>query len=240
MLFMTRGKKLTFGAAAAAAALLVVGLGAAGAVAASRVLSPDDERKAVIDDAAAQLGVEPSELSAALEQALKNRIDEAVDAGRLTEEQAERLKEQIEAGEYPFLFGPALGAGHFGGFGMPAFDHADLLEAAASYLGMSADDLREALDDKTLAEIAKERGKSVAGLVAALVAAEEKRVDEAVADGRITKAQATDITSRLQDRMQALVDGELRAHCDGAHAGLWRGSGFPRGPPATFGDGQRA
>ena len=60
------------------AVVLFVGLGAAGAIAASGVLSPEEESKAIIDDAASQLGVEPDELSGALEQALKNRIDAAV------------------------------------------------------------------------------------------------------------------------------------------------------------------
>ena len=102
---MTRRKKLTFAAAAAGIALLVAGLGAAGAVAASRMLAPSEESKAVIDDAASQLGVEPEALSDALKQALKNRIDDAVDEGRLTEDQANELKERIDADEYPRLFG---------------------------------------------------------------------------------------------------------------------------------------
>jgi ribosomal protein S20 len=241
---MTRGRKLTYAAAAGAGVLLVAGLGAAGAVAASRILSPNNESKAVIDDAAAQLGVQPEELSDALKQALKNRIDDAVDAGALTAEQAQRLKAQIDAGEYPFFFGPGLHGRDFGlggddlwrhGFGQ----HTDFLGAAAGYLGMSEDELRDALDAKTLAEIAKDKGKTASGLVAALVAAEEKKIDEAVAGGRITKAQATEIKARLQDRMQALVDGELHGPGLGAHPGLWPGSGFPRGPPAANG-GPRA
>ena len=95
----------------------MAGLGAAGAVAASRILSSEDAGKAVIDDAAAQLGVEPSELSDALKQALENRIDEAVANGRLTEEQAERLKERLESSEYPLLFGMGGHRGHGSGFG---------------------------------------------------------------------------------------------------------------------------
>jgi ribosomal protein S20 len=235
---MTRGRKLTYATAAGAAVVLVAGLGAAGAVAASRILSPSDESKAIIDDAAAQLGVQPKELSDALKQALKNRVDEAVDAGVLTKNQAQELKARIDSGEYPFLFGPGFGFHHRGvGFGFGP--HTDFLAAAAAYLGMSEDELREALDGKTLAEIAKDKGKSVSGLVATLVAAEEKKIDEAVAGGRITKAQATEIKARLQDRMQALVDGEVHDPGPGAHPGLWPGSGFPRGPPAAFG-GPRA
>ena len=241
---MTRGRKLTYAAVAGAAVVLVAGLGAAGAVAASRILSPNDESKAVIDDAAAQLGVQPKELSDALKQALKNRVDDAVDAGVLTQEQAQRMKARIDAGEYPFLFGPGFDRRDFGfrgddlwrrGFG----HHTDFLGAAAAYLGMSEDQLRGALDGKTLAEIAKDKGKTVSGLVAALVATEEKKIDEAVAGGRITKAQATEIKARLQDRMQALVDGELHGPGPDAHPGVWPGSGYPRGPPAGFG-GPRA
>jgi len=239
---MTRRRWTTLLATMAASEALLVGLGAAGAIAASRVLSPSDESKAVIDDAASQLGVKPAELSDALKQALKNRVDEAVDAGKLTEEQGKDLKERIDSDEYPLLFGGLFGHGG-PGFG---FDHGfgphggfALLEAAASYLGMSEADLREALEDQTLAEIAKEKGKSVSGLVAALVAAEQKKIDQAVSDGRITKAQATDLKSRLDERMQALVNGELRGLSDEPHSGFWRGPGSPRGPPPAFG-GPRA
>lgn len=243
---MTRDKKLSIVAAAIAAAVLVVGLGAAGAVAATRILSPNDESKAVIDDAAAQLGVKPKALSDALKQALKNRIDAAVAAGVLTKDQAQGLKDRVDSGEYPMLFGlhgidgHGFGFGH--DFGARGFGHRGpfaIVETAASYLGMTEAELGDALHDKTLAEIAKDKGKSASGLVAALVAAEEKTIDQAVVEGRITKAQATEIKSKLDERMQALVNGELRAPGDGLHPGFWPGSGFPRGPPPVFG-GPRA
>jgi polyhydroxyalkanoate synthesis regulator phasin len=235
---MNRGKKLTFGVTGLAVAALVVGLGAAGAVAASRILSPQEESKAVIDDAAKQLGVKPEALSDALKQALENRIDAAVAAGFLTQDQAKELKTRIDAGDYPSLFGDhGFGRGFDGhGFGPHAFgDHGPsaVLSAAASYLGMSEDDLRAALDDKSLAEIAKDKGKSVSGLVAVLVAAESKKIDQAVQDGRITKAQATEIKAALKDRMEALVAGELHGPGDSRHD-FWPGSGYPRGPPPAF------
>jgi ribosomal protein S20 len=242
---MTRRRWMTLLAGGAAAGALLVGLGAAGAIAASHVLSPGDESKAVIDDAAAQLGVKPQELSDALKQALKNRIDDAVDAGMLTEEQGERLKDRIDGDEYPLLLGPGLrefgpGFGHRYGFGLGSDMHRGfaVLETAATYLGMSEADLREALENKTLAEIAKEKGKTAGGLVQAIVAAEEKTIDEAVADGRITKAQASEIKSRLAEHVKALVNGELR-NGERPYRRFWPGSGFPRGPPELFG-GPRA
>jgi polyhydroxyalkanoate synthesis regulator phasin len=225
---MTRRRKLMFVTGAVGVALLVAALGAAGAVAASRMLSPSEASKAVIDDAASQLGVEPEALSDALKQALKNRIDEAVDEGRLTEEHADELKERIDADEYPLLFGR-------GGHGVGHHVRLEVIETAASYLGMTEAELREGLRESTLAEIAKEKGKNAAGLVHQLVATQTKRIDEAVADGRLTVEQATQLKANLGEHMEALVNGELRRAGNGRHPRFWPGSGSPRAPPSFGG-----
>src|SRR5712691_4461493 len=125
--------KIALGAAAAAA---VVGGGAA--IAASQPWSPTAESQAVINDAAKQLGVSPTDLSAALKKALKDRVDIAVQAGRLTKAQGDASKARIDAGEAPLVFGPG-GWGH-GGFGHIG-PHGDL-DAAASYLGLTEAELR--------------------------------------------------------------------------------------------------
>jgi polyhydroxyalkanoate synthesis regulator phasin len=231
---MTRRKKLTFAAGAAGVAVVVAGLGAAGAIAASRLWSPSEESKAIIDDAAEQLGVEPAELSDALKQALKNRIDEAVEAGRLTEEQGAALKERIDENEYPLLVGPGFRGR--GGHGFGPHGHYAIFEAAASYLGLTEAELREQLRDKTLADIAKEQGKTVDGLVQQLVATQAKRIDEAVADGKLTSEQASELKSGLRERTEALVNGLLRGgRRDSPRPRFWPGSGGPRGPPSFFG-----
>jgi hypothetical protein len=192
-----------------AAALVAVALGAAGAVAASRAFTADDERRAVLDDAADRLGVEPSELEDALQEALKARIDAAVDDGRLSEEQGAELKKRIDAGEMPFLWGlgkPGPGTfGHFGHFG-----HFGALDTAADYLGLDESELRDRLwDGDTLAEIAKAEGKPVDGLVRALVADADERLDDAVSAGKLTRAQADELAEGLEERMTDLVHGEL-------------------------------
>jgi hypothetical protein len=101
-------RKIAIGAAAVVAAA-----GGGGAIAATK-LDPGQESEAVVEDAAEQLGVEPSELTDALEDALANRVDEAVEAGRLSEEQGAELKERIRSGEFPLMGlgpGPAFGGG---------------------------------------------------------------------------------------------------------------------------------
>ena len=215
-------------AAVTVAALAFAGGGAA--IASTQAWSPREESQAVIDDAAEQLGIQPSELSDALKEALKNRIDEAVEDGRLTEEQANTLKERINSGDTPLVVGGFghEGFGHFGHFGN--------LEAAASYLGLTEAELREQLvDEKTLADIAKAESKSVDGLVQALVKAAEEKIDDAVMEGRLTKERAAELKQDLKERITDLVNGELRRPPFGFREGFGRGFGFPGGPPAFHG-----
>jgi hypothetical protein len=194
-------RKIAVGGAALAATV-----GAGGAIAATQ-LDPKQESQAVMNDAAEQLGVEPSELSAALKDALANRVDAAVEAGRLTEEQGAELKERIESGDVPLV-----------GLGRPGFGHRSGLhrvgdlDAAASYLGMTEANLRPALEGgKTLAQIAEDRGKSVDGLVNALVDDAEAELAKAVAAGRLTDAQRNSMLSGLKERITSLVNGERPA-----------------------------
>ncbi|MHB1244409.1 MAG: hypothetical protein ACYC1P_13570 [Gaiellaceae bacterium] len=216
-------KKRTKVAMGAGAALAVVGAG--GAMAAGR-LSPSTESKAVVEDAAEQLGVEPAELSDALKRALANRLDEAVQAGSLTEAQAEAMKQRLESNDFPLFGGPALGRrggpGDHMGNGMA-------LDAAASFLGVTEAELRSELQSgKTLAEVAKAEGKTVDGLVDALVTAATKRLDEAVADGRLTKAERDEIVASLEERTTAMANGERPAFRE--QHGFGGGQGFRGGP----------
>jgi len=220
-------RKRTKIAAGAGAALAVVGVG--GALAAGQ-LAPSTESKAIVEDAAAQLGIEPARLSDALEQALENRLDEAVEAGTLTEAQAERMKQRLEADDVPLFAGPMLG--HRGGPGHHGFGHGAKLDAAASFLGVTEAELRQALQEgKTLAEIAKDEGKTADGLVDALVAAATERLDEAVADGRLTKARRDEIVASLEERTTAMVDGERPAFRGKRGFGFGPGSSFRGTPP---------
>jgi hypothetical protein len=190
-------RKIAIGAAAVVAAA-----GGGGAIAATK-LDPSQESEAVVEDAAEQLGVEPGELTDALEDALANRVDEAVEAGRLTEEQGAELKERIRSGDVPLMGlgpGPVLERGVHR---MPELD------AAASYLGMTEAGLASALEDgRTLADLAEDRGKSVDGLVDALVDAAEEDLAAAVEAGKLTDAQRDSIVSGLEERIRSLVNGE--------------------------------
>jgi AraC-like DNA-binding protein len=206
---MKRNRKLMLGLG-----VLVAAAGGGVAVAASDS-SPAEENQAVLNDAANQLGISPGKLSDALKRALGDRVDAGVAAGRITKAEGDALKKRINSDDFPLFGGLHRGFGHFGFFGN--------LTAAADYLGLTEAQLQSQLEGgKSLAQVAQAQGKSVSGLVDALVAAAKTRLDEAVAAGRLTQAQETEMLDGLRDRITSLVNS--------AHPG---GPGFGR-PPHGF------
>src|SRR4051812_8828367 len=223
---MNVSKKQLFAAGLAVAAFA----GAGAAIAANRPTAKD-EQKAVIDDAAKQLGVQPDKLQSALQQALVNRVEQAVKDGRLTRDQADAVIKRIKAGDLP-LGGPGFGRGDGpGGFGGGrGFGHhgggpfGDIGAAAATYLGVTEEQLRtEQMAGKSLADIAKEKKKDAAGLKAAMLAAITKAADQAVTDGKLTKEQRDAFVAKAP----ALLDHVIAD----THTGRRHGGGFGGPPP---------
>jgi hypothetical protein len=181
------------------AATLLAAAGAGVAVAATQAGSPSQESQAVIDDAAKQLGIPSSKLSDALKNALSDRVDAAVAAGRMTKAEGDALKARIQSNDFPLVGGPHRGFGHFGFIGR--------LESAAGYIGITEAQLRTELESgKSLAQVATAHGKSVDGLIRALVAAAKDKLDSAVSAGHLTKAQETEMLGVLKDRITSAVN----------------------------------
>jgi hypothetical protein len=183
---------------AAALAALVLGAGATGALAA--------DRPSLGDEIAAQLGVSPEKFRAAVKAALVARVDAAVAAGKLTPEQGARLKERI-------AHATGLGLGARRAFAEKRQVFGDRLAKsarrrgpAAEYLGMTREALRAELrKGQSLAQIARARGKSVDGPVAAVVAPVKERLAKAVASKRLTQQRADALLERITERVERLV-----------------------------------
>jgi hypothetical protein len=95
------------------------------------------------------------------------------------------------------------GPGGPGGRGGGPFD----LTAVTDYLGLTAAQLRTQLDaGKSLADVAKAQGKTVAGLEDAIVAAATTKLDAAVTAGKLTAAQETTMLADLKSHIDDMVN----------------------------------
>ncbi|BDQ04819.1 MAG: hypothetical protein KatS3mg083_340 [Candidatus Dojkabacteria bacterium] len=159
--------------------------------------------ESVLDRVARIVGVESSKLKDAYKQVLNEDINAKVQEGKLTEEQANRIKEKIESriknGNFPGWTGE--GKYRMGGLKGVMAVHDDL----ANFLGMTSDELRNASREKTLVEIAQEKGKSESELKEFLKKTIEDKINKAVSDGVITQEQADDMKSRLDEKINMMV-----------------------------------
>ena len=204
----------------ALAAALAIG---AGAAVAGGGLGFGNDQQAFLNDAAKRLNVTPAELKAALKGARDDQIDAAVAAGKITKEQADAMKQRSAQGGLPLF-----GGGHHGGFG---HHRPPALAAAATYLGLTVAELHTQLETgKSLADIAKAKGKSVDGLEKALAAEMKKTLDAAVKAGKLTQAQADEMQARMTEHLDDLVNGTgMGGHGMGGHRMGGPGMGGP--PP---------
>ena len=212
------------------AAVVAAAAGAGGAIAAT---SGDEGKKAeqsILNDAAKRLNVSPDDLRSALSAAEDAQLDQAVRDGKLTQAQADAIEAHRKA-DGRVLGGPGgPGLGHGFGPGGPGLRFkggpGGALESAATALGLQLADLRTKLQaGKSIADVAKDQGKSLDDVKAAIKAGVTKELDQAVKDGKLTDAQRTDILRQLDDHLDDLVNGKFaerhRARAAGPR-GLWR------------------
>jgi hypothetical protein len=106
----------------------------------------------------------------------------------------------------------------------------DPLRAAADYLGLSAEVLKnELVSGKSLADIATAHGKSVDGLKQAMLDAAKTDLDREVADGNLTAEQEQSILNKLSKGVDDFVHGKdgLRVKIEAQGSGPDRVLGGP-------------
>jgi hypothetical protein len=202
----------------AALAVAVVAMGIGG-VAIATAETDADSPKAFFDAVARHLGISSEELEDAMKAAAIEQVDAALEEGRITDKQAEELRERIESGDGVPFFGPRFGfdRGPSLGFGLQgphgSFHLAapgDQLSAAADYLGLNVAELRERLGDgQSLADIAEAEDKSVDGLKDAMVDAVREKLDSAVEEGDLTRDQADRILGQIESHIDDLINGRV-------------------------------
>ncbi|HYI19710.1 MAG TPA: hypothetical protein VD836_13440 [Solirubrobacteraceae bacterium] len=221
-------RRTRIAAVATAGALAAAGTGVAVATSAD---DAKEREQAVLEDAAGRLDVEAGELRDALAAAQDAQLDAEVEAGRITQEQADAIAQMRDRSGL-VLGGPGHGPGGHGpggpGPGLRG-GPGEVLGAAAEALGISEGELmRKLRNGRSLQQVAKAEGKDYADVKAAIRSAAKAELDAAVEDGRLTRAQADEMLEHLTEHLD---EGRIFG---GRGPG---GPGFRGGPPPGDADG---
>lgn len=197
----------------------------------------------VIEAAAEAIGIEPAELTRALHEGRtiadvaeakgvdvqgvvdaiveseRERLEDAVDAGRLTEGQAVAIADDLEERVTDLVNGDLVP------FPLPLLPHVGLWPApiafVADLIGIDPAELLAAFaDGRTIADVARDNGVEVDSVVDAIVSELRDRLDDAVENGWLTQDEADEQSAALEERVRELVDRELG----------FPGPGWIRGP----------
>ena len=166
----------------------------------------------------------------------KSALDPLVTKGTITQAQEDQVLAALQAAR-PDHGGPGGAGGPGPGHRGPGFGN---LDAAAKALGMTADDLRTAMQGgKSLADVAKSKGIDVNQVIDALMAELKTHLAAEVASGEHTQAQADQILADAKARITDFVNGKAPAGGPGfgGHDGPGGPGGFggPGGPGAAGG-----
>ncbi|MHB8986148.1 MAG: DUF2680 domain-containing protein, partial [Eubacteriales bacterium] len=141
---------------------------------------------------ATNLGVNQDQVLSAFESTKKQMLDEAVQQGRLTREQADKMAAKM---------GNDKGwAGFFGGKGMRdgGRPFGRNLDGAAGVLGLTADQLKQELQSgKTMQQIVEGHGLTMDQFKQQMLDAQKQDLAKKVSDGKLTQEQADKIISRM-------------------------------------------
>lgn len=137
------------------------------------------------------------------------RLNQAVENGRITQEQADRLLEELEVavenavhGEPPLR--PTVR-------GLVRNGERILAEAVAEAAGLDISELPPLLrEGATLAEIAEANGGDVDAIIAGAVAAATERIEESVSKGGLSREQADELIANLETLYTNAMTNPLR------------------------------
>lgn len=163
---------------------------------------------------------------------LEEKLTEAVANGRITQERADEILANAPAEIDEFLASVPGDHPRFPRIGGPA------LETVAEVLGTDVETLKSQLQDgQTIAEIAGDQTQAV---IDALVADANEKIDDALANGRITQEQADTMKANTVERITTFVNegGPLHGLCDSGEGIRERlGDFLGRGGGHGFGGG---
>lgn len=164
---------------------------------------------------ASHLGIGVDRVKEAYQQAISDTLDQAVKDGKLTHDQADKLKNnltnRLDQGMLPGIlgwyrfgpferFGPDRGVliGRKGAFELSSF---------ANALSMTQADLASELrSGKTIADVAKEKNIDLTQVKTSVLSDLKSKLDQVVQNDKLTQAQADEIYNQLSTNFDTFVN----------------------------------
>ena len=165
------------------------------------------EEGRTITNVANEKGVDPNDIVDAAVQKASERLDKAVEKGKMTQEEADEklatLRDRVtEAINKPLPTKWRGGQNDLRGARM-------VFKTAAEIIGLTPrelfDELREA-DDRTIADVANEHGVDPNDIVEAVAQKVSERLAEAVENGRISQEQADDLLKTIREKTTEFIN----------------------------------
>ena len=210
-------KILTKLAAAAAVAIVLGGsaIGGIGHASAQEPGTPQAQRHErpkldVLGKLAANLNITLDQLKSAIKATELQIVDELLADGTITQEQADKITEKINSSEGLGL-GTFLGRRHHEGQqGHDRFRKAvrrEIIQSAAGAIGIEPKDLvAELKAGKSIAEVAAEHCVPLDDVKAQITSDATARLDELVANGKLTQERADTMLQKLTDNLDRILN----------------------------------
>lgn len=171
-------------------------------------------------------GQDPEAIEAAVLADLDSRLDEAVANGKITQEQADKAYAKAQEALPRFMSevhkgpgqgkGPGSGKGHPG----PGLIAKGLVKSAADAIGIEVQELVQALKaGDSVADVARDNNVDPQTVIDTMIADATARIDQALANGKITQEQADKMKSGLTGRITSFVNKTHQGPGNPGHRG---------------------
>lgn len=155
--------------------------------------------------------VDPAAVQEQVLAQLDERLAQAVEDGKITEDKAREISERAPEALANFM--NRVPKPHDGGNGGDSGQHRprgivkNALQTAAEVIGIDIQELKDGLKSgKTIAEVASENGSSGDAVIDALVDQANAAIDKAVADGKLDESKAGGAKQKAEERITKLVN----------------------------------
>lgn len=191
-----------------AGVIIATGIAAGGAVfAASTTGTTFLERVATV------LGVDSTKLTDAIKQVSTEDVNQMLSDGKITQTQANEMKQHIQDGEFRGLGGPMM---HERNENL----RFEFMDSLATYIGMTRDEIKTELDKGTkLADLITSKAKTVEEVKSYLTSEATTFVDKQLSDSKITQDEADKFKTNLSTMLDDILSGNMKF---GRHGGPMR------------------